>query len=472
MSRNRYNNIWKTLKDYTVPLIWVLLILVLVYSIFSSSNTDNTNLDNNGANVEYLDSKVNLSSEDSVAYIVYDSWKKVKIEESVSLWKLEKVVVESWDVLIDFPFVAKMKLSENWEFSYKEDWSFYLESWDLWVEAMKDIEVSMKYANVFLSLWAVSNLNQNEIESTVYSITWNVSLSNLAWISSNLENWYKLSIKSIDSASNDIDLDSFKVNIDDYFKLSSWFKSNWGEELLKDENKQESSLSWSLLIEKDTSSLLTFDDLVDESYVNTNPIDLKWRYSPTKVWEITINGKSVTLDKDLWVFSLKWLALNFSTNDLVVKIFDDNKNVIWKTVFTIYSSNPTSSWTSNSLTDSKGLENYAVKPTDFIIYEPTKTWKLTTSSSRVTIRGKVTNKDVASVSVNNYTLKSYNGSTWRYHAFVEQETLKDWANNYEIKYMDKNGKVIYKEYYSIYKQDPKAVVAPETKLISSEAKIN
>ena len=484
MSRNRNNNnsIWKTIKDYAVPFIWLVLILVLLYSVFSSWSNDNNPNQQSDSNIESTESKITLSPEDSLAYVVYDSWKKVQIEESFSLWKLEKIVVESWSVLMDFPSVAKMKLSENWEFTYKEDWSFYLESWDLWVEPFKDLDISMKYANALLSVWSVSNLNQNEIESSLYSLLWRTSLSNLVWITSSVGNWEKLWIKSIDSASNDIDLDSYKTPIDDYFKLSEWFNSNWWEEVLSKnitESEIEFNSTWSLLIEEDTSSLITFDDITDESYVNSNPIDLKWRYSISRVWNISINGKDVILNKDLWVFSLKWFSLAYSTNDLVIKIFDNNKNVIWKEVLTLYS-NKTVSWLpsiDNSTTTSSGLENFSVKPTDFYIYEPTKTWKITTTSPRITIRWSVSNKNVANVSVNDYTLKSYNWSTWRYHAFVEQNTLKDWANNYEIKYVDSDWNIVYKEYYSIYKEKASVatttpVVEKETSLISSEVWID
>ena len=104
---------------------------------------------------------------------------------------------------------------------------------------------------------------------------------------------------------------------------------------------------------------------------------------------------------------------------------------------------------------------------------------------RITIRWIVSNKDVVNILVNNYSLKSYNGSTWRYHAFINQNTLKEWANSYTIQYLDKNSRVIYKEYYSIYKEKTKKIIVKkkiekkkekeeikEVKIISSEAQIN
>jgi hypothetical protein len=185
------------------------------------------------------------------------------------------------------------------------------------------------------------------------------------------------------------------------------------------------------------------------------------------------------------MFSLKWFALNSKTNDLIIKMFDENKNIVWKKILTLYSKNAvennnTFNNTFNNISNNtaKKLENYQVKPTDFIIYEPTTTWKITTSNWRITIRWKVLNKDVKKILVNDYSLKSYNGYTWRYHAFVEQETLKNWANSYTIQYLDKNSKVIYKEYYSIYKEKATKVIInkkreiKEVKVISSEAQIN
>ncbi len=480
MVRNRNNNVAKTLKDYAVPFIGLFLILVLLYSVFAWWD-DQTNTDkaNNTTYVNDSEIEISLNWTDTTAYIIYESWKKVEIEDKISLWKSETVSVEKWSINIDFPFIAKMKLSKNWELSYKEDWTFYLESANLWVESMTDIEIFMKYASVSMWAWVITNLSQNEIESTIYSIDWNVEVFSLAWVSVNLSWWDKVSIWAKDSTSSDIDLNWFISPIDDYFKLSTWFTENGGEELLNKQN--EDIWSWSLLwnwaVElEDSAALITFDDVTDESYVNSNPLDLTWRYSPLKVWKITINNKEVSLDSELWTFSLNWFVLESNINDLIIKIFDKNKNIISKMILTLYSKNAWKITSKDSnIKVNESLENYPVKATDFIIYEPTKTWKLTTKESRVTLRWKVLNKNVKNVVVNDYTLQSYNGSTWRYHAFVEQWTLKDWANNYEIKYLDKDWKVIYKEYYSIYKELKEEIVPVEEKetwLISSEVKIN
>ncbi len=464
MPRWRNSSISKVLKDYSVAFIWLFLIIVLIYSFFFSWGNEVYNEAEIENNSSLNQAQIFLSDENSVAYIIFESWKKVEIKDSIYLNKSERVSVESWNVDISFPLEANMKLSENWDFSYKQDWSFFLDSGDVWIEALKDINVSMKYWDVYFSSDSVWNLKQNEIETGVYSISWNIEVSNLAWISTDLENWYKIDIRNNVASSNDVDLNSLKEEIDDYFRLSSWFKLNWWPELLKDVETN----TWSLM-ELDTSSLINFDNVKDEGYADSNPIDLKWRFSPNKVWKITINSKEVKMDKDLGIFWLQGLTLSKQTNDFVVKIFDQENNILAKKVLTLYSNSPIGGNGLNN-NSSAWLENYSVNQSDFVIYEPTTTWKLTTTSSRVTIRGKVSNKDVASVRVNDYTLKSYNGSTWRYHAFVEQDTLKDWANNYEIEYLNSKWEVIYKEYFSIFKRKPWSIVPVSSWNIGSQDK--
>ena len=475
MTRYRNSNLSKTLKDYAVPFVWLFLILVLLYGVFSTWDTTNSDIqeDNIDSNINLEEVKVSLNSSDSEAYIVYENWKKLKIESDISLQKSDKVVIESWSVNIDFPLLAKMKLWKNGELTYSKDGSLFLESWSLWLESKSNIDFFMKFAEVSIPSWNIVSFYQTELESFIYSIDWNTVVTNLWGVSSKLSNMEEISIKSKDSSSTDINLDTYKKELNDFFKLSAWFKENNWDELLN--NQKEESLTGSLLWDKkseikDLWNLMSFDNITDESYVKTNSIDLTWRYSPLKVWKITINNISTKLDSELWIFSLKWFKLLSKTNDLVVKTFDKDLNLISKKVLTIYSNN---SWISPNIDvkTNKTLENFPVKATDFYIYEPTKTGKITTKSSQLTIRWKVNNSEVTRVLVNWYSLKSYNGSTWRYHAFVEQGTLKNWANNYEIKYLDKDWKLVYKEYYSIYKEFVKPSVK-KVKKISDEATIN
>jgi hypothetical protein len=40
----------------------------------------------------------------------------------------------------------------------------------MWVEALDNLKVNMKYATVFLDNQTIANLNQNALESVIYNI--------------------------------------------------------------------------------------------------------------------------------------------------------------------------------------------------------------------------------------------------------------------------------------------------------------
>jgi len=310
MTRYRNNNLSKTLKDYTIPFVWLFLILILLYNFFSWWNpSDNNTLDTSVVSEKLWEVQVSLWNSNSKAYIIYESWKKVEIEDTIFLQKSEKISVESWNINIDFPLFAKMKLREKGELIYKADWTIFLESGNLWVEAMKNIDLFMKFSEISIPSGNIINLSQNELESIVYSIYWDTLVSNLAWNSVKLQNLEKIIIKSKEASSTNNNLDSDKKEIDDYFKLSAWFKENNWDKLLKNINNEE--LTGSLLDSnkenlKDLSKLINFDNITDEEYVKTNIIDLVWRYSTINVWKITINNIEAKLDLELWTFLIKW----------------------------------------------------------------------------------------------------------------------------------------------------------------------
>jgi hypothetical protein len=79
------------------------------------------------------------------------------------------------------------------------------------------------------------------------------------------------------------------------------------------------------------------------------------------------------------------------------------------------------------------------------------------------------NKDVARVTVNGYQLKSYNTTygTWRYYAFERFNTLADGSNVYNVKYYDKNGKLIFTNNYTIVKNAD--LIKKSESLVSNEA---
>ena len=224
MVRNRRNSFSKTIKDYIVPIIWLLLIIILIFSFFSgSSSNDNTSIENQ----VWID--VTLDSDSSEAYIIYPWDNKKQIEQNIGLYKWEKVIVKNWTVSLEFPSVWTMSLNKIWELKYNENGELFLFSSDLWVNNTSPMDVNMRYW--IAKLWenSVVSITQNEMWSTVYLITWFAEVSNISGRSTVLAKWQKITVPRQNATSNDVDLSLLKESIDDYFKSSDWFIKNNGE---------------------------------------------------------------------------------------------------------------------------------------------------------------------------------------------------------------------------------------------------
>lgn len=448
MRRRHNNNITKTLKDYAVPLVALFLIIILAFSVFSWWNNDNSDQTNLSENMTWANLEFN--SDDTEVYIEYSWWDRKLVENNTSLYKWEKVIVKNGSVSIDFPILAKVNLDKMWELEYREDGSLYLDSSSLWLESKTNLKVNLRYWTVEVDEWWVINLNQNEVQSTFYSLDWLVEVSNLAWKSSLLQKWQELSILVADASSDDIDLSSLKQDFSDYFKASDWYIRNGWDFYLNNSWDEESStgstqnktILWAI------NNYISFDNLTDESQVTTDVLNISWKYNSDMISKISLNWIDAILDIDNKTFVFKDVSLNSSVNDLVFKVYDLDDEILSKVVYTIYTSLSSSSSSSNFWT----VKTFDIDASKFVFSEPSTTWTYSTYESQVTIKWSVPAWIVSSITVNGYKLWSFNWTTWRYHAWADYNTLKDWTNIYEVKYFDSNWKVIYENYFTIIKK--------------------
>lgn len=455
--RTRHNSLQKTLKDYLVPIIALFLIIVLFYSIFSWWD-DTTTSWNKNILENTMWAIIEFDTNDSEVYIEYSGWNKKLIENNTTFYKWEKVIVKEGSVNIDFPMLANVVLDKMWSLEYRENGSLYLDSSNLWLEAQGDIEVSLKYGSAKIEDWTVVNLNQNEVESSVYNIAWVVEVFNLAWKKTVLWNWQKISILVANASNKDIELSTLKEDLGDYFKASDWFiKNGWDLYLANNSSTDTSSGDTSSSLGGSISSLLSFDNLSDESNVSSSNIDIVWKYNSAKIWKITLDWASAVLDSENKTFEFKNVSLSSSVNDLIFKVYDNDENVIQKMVYTVYNS-----WTKNSSSSNTtwfSVTTFEIDASKFVFLEPSTSWTYSTYENRITIKGSLPAGVVSKVSVNGYFLSSFNWTTWRYHAWSEYNNLKDWTNLYEIKYFDSNDKMIYTNYYTIVKKSNTPVSA-------------
>ena len=481
MRNRRVNNI-KNIKDYIVPIITFLLIFTLIYIAFSSSNDDNVIDNSNINNVKTSESlEVNFWSIDTEVEIADKSNKKTSLKDLGLLNIWESIIVKSWDISFSIPNKADFKLNTNWKINYISSSEINLESSALWIESITGEKISTRYATINVWKNSIANIEQNEVSSTLYLLKWTAEVKTLAGISTFLSPWQKIKISNQDASKENLDMNLLKEDFDDYFKISDWYLKNNGSVINSTlwENNTETltwtlSGSWDLEKENNNSNilwLLNFDNIYDEWSVNTEVTNLTWKFADDRISKITINGKKVVINSENRTFNLVWVNTSKKENDIAIKVYDTEDNLLWKYLYTLYYS----AWkeVNNSNNFAKvNTEAYPVNGSDFIISIPTvKNWE--TLSSENTFYGTVKNPDIKSVTVNGYKLKTFNGKTFRYHAYERFWTLWDWVNNYEIKYYDADWKVILKKYVTINKKSKKIEKKEKSeKKISKEASIN
>lgn len=474
MARHRRNNnIQNSIKDYLVPIIWGLFLLFIIIKIFTAWDTStpvdqSVQSDNNGLDIVF-------SGDTTEAYVSYNGEDQKQISDDIDLYAGETITVSEWQVQLKSDN-SEVSLNKLAKFVYNAPLNYSLASSDAWIHIKDDTKIAMRYLNITATNWAIISLSQNEALSTVYVLSWSAKIENLSGVSTILPQWEKLSISKLNASKTDVDLSSEKTNIDSFFKSSDWFlDNNWHIILENNSSIENDSSTWASITEQwDSSSLISFNALYDEMSTEAWSINIKGTISSEEISAITINNKQTSLSIAEKTFQLDNLALISGINDIVVKIFNTDKDIIEKKVFTVYSSGwstETTSAASNNtnIVNSQWVTTYQVDANDFGFTLPSVTGKFTTSGSEVTIRGITTAEWITKVEVNGFQLWSFNGSTWRYHAFERFETLEEWTNQYKVDYYNDTW-IVYTDYYTIVKQSNSAVQQSSVEnTISNEA---
>lgn len=461
MNIRRRSHIQKWLRDYMVPLIGWVLLIILLFSIFSWNDNPKT-VDTE--NKIWLNLTLNWAN--SEAYIIYPWNYKKKIEWDISLYKWEQLTIKEWDVSLSLPQVWNLRLSKLWELKYLENWDFSLSSADLWLNSISDLNILMKFATVKVSANTHISFSQNEMGSTIYLLSWFAEVENLAWKTTVLAPWQQITITRVDASNKDIDLSLAKWNLDDYYKQSDWFiLNNWMSFLTTEDKTNEETSSWTLTwtwtIKKDNntgSNLISFSNLLDESNISSDTISISWNYFDEEITDIVLNWKSAILNKDLQTFKFENISMPNKENNLVFKVLNDSWEILSKFVYTIYNDwgvANTNNWSTNWATNDWTFKSktFDIDGTQFKFTQPTTTESYTSKEDFITIRWLVSATWISKVTVNDYQLNSFNWSTWRYHASTDNNNLSVWTNIYEIKYYDANWKVVYTNYFNIIKTE-------------------
>lgn len=444
----------KLLKDYAVPLVWGILILLLFYSFFSW--WDDASKQVKKENQTGL--TLTLDSIDTEAYVLY-SWdfkKKIEPGVALSLYKGEKVVVKSWNVAVSWDF-WEANINKLWEYKYDAERTFSLISSDVWLKNNENLTISMRYATLDIWVDSVVNMSQNEVGSTIYLLKWFVEVKNLAGKNTVLAPGQKITVSRVDAAKNDIDLSLLKEELDEFFKGSDWYIKNNGAMYLEvaktDETSSTSTQTGS--VAQSVGTYLSFDNISDEQTFSETSITINGKILNDNVVKITIGEKQAEINKEEKTFSFKGVELLTKSNDIIVRAYDDAGEILSKNGFTVYINSQIVE--KNNLFE---VTNYSLDSKDFKFLAP-KENPFTTTEWVVTIEGTVPPRLVAKIIVGDFTLTQFPKfwTYWKYHANSEFGNLNEWLNVYEVKYYGEDGKLIHTNAFSIIK---KAVEASTT----------
>ena len=468
VNRRANNRVQKNFKDYLAPIVIIAVISILVLNYMFSSPSTTTNP---VGDTSFL--TVSLADSDSKWTINSTKWDKTDLVAwENKVYKTQTIQATNWTINITLASSwGSMVLDRLWELKYSDNGSFYLYASNLWANLTSDTTIEMKYAKVQASAWSVFSLSQNEISSSIYVVSGNVSVSNSSNSQTSLTKWESIVIMR-DSADSNTDISTLKTQIQDYIKTDDWFvKNNWAFYLSQIDSA--STLSWSTLswsvntwslnsISWSTSQTywdaanawgyISFDNLYDEAQISTDSLDVEWNVLSDNVNTIEINGQNADIDAQTKKFSLKWLKVTAKSNDIVYKIYDASSNLLYKWVLTLYYTD----WTATSNTDSSlaQVQNYPISTSDTYKIISPKANPYTTSDSVVKIEWTVPYRTVEKIVINDFTLQKFTsyGSYWSYFANTWFGNLKDWVNIYKIQYYGANNKLLFENNFTIIKQ--------------------
>ncbi len=468
--RRRWGSFWKGIKDYIVPIIGAVIIIAVLFSIFSWDSTPEVQEQVKIENKIWLE--MTLDSDKTSWVIIYPWDYKKTIEWDTSIYKWEKVILKQWTASLNLPILWDIRLNKLWELKYLESGWLELKSSDMWLNSSWKVDVSMRFAKI--KVWKNTNIsfNQNEMGSTVYLLNGFAEVSNLVGQSTVLDSGQKLTVSRMDATKAEVDLKIQKSIIDDFYKQSDWFIiNNWKNYLVSKQNwVEEKTWTWTTLWETTNSQIIKLTNIFDDSNVSSDTINISWTFQDGEVDRVVLNWVEAKLDKKLKTFIFENVSVADSENDLVFKVYDEANDLLSKFVYTVYYD-----WaevTSNSWAFS--VKTFDVDGTKFTFTSPTTKNTFTTYWDFVTIRWKVLEKWIKKVVVNWYSLKSFDWTTWRYHASAQNNNLSLGTNVYEIKYYWENGKVAYTNHFTIVRKKASEkktpVPAPKTETQKTEVK--
>ncbi|MCP4524172.1 MAG: hypothetical protein GY828_08190 [Candidatus Gracilibacteria bacterium] len=463
MNRRR-NSVSKNFKDYLIPIIGGIGLLIIIISMFTGGEDTQSNISSENR-VGITVSMDTTTTESSVEYAGAD---KVSITENIEVFKGETLSVTEGSLNLSFPEGGDARISKLGIVKYDENANFVHTSGKFWVNSKRNMKVQMRFGSVMLKEGSHVSLDQNEAASNIYVLGGNVEVQNLAGKSELIFPGEEVSIERTQAQDKTLNIEELKSPLSEIFKKDNWFVFNSGniylqqlsDPVLEVENKGENNIT-----NLSTGKILFFDGISDEANVISDTLDISGSFRDETIEKITLAGKDATINKEKKTFTFTSVSTDLQQNDLVFRAIDDAGDVLEKRLITLYYDGARSGTNTST---SFSVKNYSVDASQFTFSAPNTSGVYKTKESFITIKGLVKNKSIKKVLVNGYKLNSFNTTygTWRYHAKTENNNLKNGTNVYEVGYYDESNKLLYKNQYTIVKES--LVPKKEENIISDE----
>ena len=452
------------LRDYAVPIIWLILVLAIIYNVFSwaepSEQGTNTDTESTGTD---LSNKLSLEFDASAtkAEVEYSGWSKDELGDKKELYPGEKLIIETGDITLQSDDGILMKLNKNGELKYDSNGNFILSSSDLFVKTSDALNTNLRFLDVVLSPWSIVSLSQNDVASTVNVLSGSADVTSIAGKKLKIPSWERITISSVETTKQEHELYAEKIG--NYFFSETWALDNDLISYLdtwSDSTESGTGTTSSGSTNEKSDGYISFVDLEDNKSFGSSSINIKWKILDDDVAKITFNAKEASIDLVSQDYELNNFSIPLKENDIVYKVYDNTGNVLKKDVMTVYYQE----WLAVSQAENTTTEvEFPVTDSNpqFAFTAPTPN-PYTSSESFITIRWKASAGSAASVQVNGLQLKSFNGTTWRYHASTQFWTLRNGVNLYKVNYFDAAGKIVHTNTFTIIRKAPPAPVTTTT----------
>jgi hypothetical protein len=393
---------------------------------------------------------------------------KNRISQTEKLYATDKSVsvqvggakVENTDLSIDLDktteLTYKSQSSSGYVIAFSKGRGWIATNWGT-------TRIELKFLTVELDANEVALVEQNNLSSTVYMISWTADIETKIGTTT-LTEGSRIMIAGSDLSNPAWNLSSLIGTIDDTLASQILFVRNNGWTLLKNTSWSLSSSGSDIMTSSGTDfstpwKYIEITDPLDGSMIRESTFAVMGNILSTDVKKVTINDVAATISPVNKTFVLQGIPVTWEVINIVYKAYADNDRMVDRWVISVFATKTAVTSSTNTLIP----DNFPISNKDFPITFPTEN-PYKTTESLVRVEGSVPANRVWYVMVNDYRLQKFLswGTKWYYFANTATETMKEGINLYNIRFYSKDNNLLYTQVFTIVKESKNATVSGES----------